>query len=47
MWGLPGSGIETVSPASAGGNTEPPEKPKSTFEAHLLIFEDGAFELGH
>ena len=43
LWGtcdLPGSGIEPVSLASAGGNTEPPEKPcKSTFEAHLLIFD--------
>ena len=30
MWGLPGSGIELVSPALAGGffTTEPPEKPQ-------------------
>jgi len=33
MWDLPGSGIEPISPALAGGffTTEPPRKPFSVF----------------
>ena len=35
MWDLPGSGVEPVSPALAGGllTTEPPGKPRSSILA--------------
>ena len=45
MWDLPGSGIEPVSPALAGGffATEPPGKPSQSFSLSLFFFKLEAF----